>query len=324
MFLKYLRSRLPFILVFIAFMIIDILYLSFMNVNIKIAIYPLAVCTFIGIIVLVIDYLMVRNKLKTLSRVKDFIGAVDIPSSEEPVEEEYKRIITSLDNLYRNDIEKYKEAAIDYSDYNNMWVHQIKNPISSMRLELNDIDSEEARRLKGELNRIEHYVDMVLVYSRLNSDTTDYVFEKIKIKEAAGSSVKKFKENFISQRISFEMDVDDTFVLTDRKWLEFILEQYISNALKYTSKGKIRIYNEGAKVYVEDTGIGIRPEDESRIWEKGFTGINGRTVGNSSGIGLYLVSKIAARLKHDVGVMTNPMGGCTFYIDLSKDEKIYD
>ncbi len=321
---KYLRSRLPVILLFILFMIVDLLYLTFMNIDISIIIYPIIICAFTGILFLVIDYLRIRKRVNTLSSVNDFVLAMDIPSSEELTENEYQQMIKRLNDLYRKDMDLHKEKSIEYSDYNNMWVHQIKNPIASMRLELNEIDSEESRRLKGELNRIEHYVDMVLVYSRLNSDTTDFVFEKVKIKDAASSAVKKFKENFISKGLSLDMDVDDTEVLTDRKWLEFILEQYISNALKYTSSGRIRICNDGKKVIVEDSGIGIRPEDISRIWEKGYTGINGRTVGNSSGLGLYLVKKTASRLKVSVGVTPGSQGGSAFYIDLAKKEDIYD
>ncbi|MCR4670778.1 MAG: sensor histidine kinase [Saccharofermentans sp.] len=324
MLVKYLRSRLPVIIFYIIFITIYALYLTLMSVDIKIVIYPAAVSTVILLIFLSLDFLRNRHKANVLSRVKDFVQAQAIPSSEEITEECYQEIISSLSSQYKKDLEEYKSRSSDYSDYINMWVHQIKNPIASMRLELNDIDSEESRRLKGELNRIEHYVDMVLVYSKLNADTTDYVFEKTNIKDACSSAVKKFKENFISMGLSLSMEADDTIVLTDRKWLEFILEQYISNALKYTSEGKIRIYNEGPKVFVEDTGIGIRPEDKERIWEKGYTGINGRTVGNSSGLGLYLVKKTADKLNHSVGASDSPSGGSTFFIDLTKKEKIYE
>ena len=324
MFSKYLRSRLPLIVLFIIFMIVDILYLTFMNIDINIIIYPVIISAFFGVLFLIIDYLKTKRRVHTISSVNDLVQAMDLPSSDDPVENEYQQLIDKLNSVCRKELESYKEASLECTDYNNMWVHQIKNPIASMRLELNEIDSEESRRLKGELNRIEHYVDMVLVYSRLNADTTDLVFEKIRIKDVASSAVKKFKENFISKGLSLDMEVDDTEVLTDRKWIEFILEQYISNALKYTSSGRIRIHNEGAKIFVEDSGIGIRPEDISRIWEKGYTGINGRTVGNSSGLGLYLVKKTADRLKVTSGVLPGPDGGSVFYLDLTKKEDIYD
>ena len=322
---KYLKSSLLFIILFVIFTAINVFYLALMDVDIEIAIYPVTICSIIGLIALVIDYLRIQSNARTLKRISDFVDAASLPSPDGSMEEEYQRIINDLSDIYKNDIISFRESESDQSDYLNMWVHQIKNPIASMRLELEHIDSDEARRLKGELNRIEHYVEMVLVYSRLGSDTTDLLFEKVKVRQVASSSVKKFKENFISKGIHLDMAIDDDLeVLTDRKWLGFILDQYISNALKYTSEGRIRIYNEGFRVYVEDTGIGIRPEDINRVWEKGFTGFNGRTVNNSSGLGLYLVRKAADSLKNDVGIESPEEGGSRFFIDLTKKEDIYD
>lgn len=324
MFLKYLKQHLPLILLFLSFAAIFTAYLALMDVNIMIALYPLLLCIAIGITFMALDYSKEKKKLKTLSEIKDFVQAQSLPTSEDPTEEEYMRIIESLSGIYKKDMAEMRSSSSDYSDYLNMWVHQIKNPIASMRLELDAMDSEEARRLKGELNRIEHYVDMVLVYSRLGSDTTDYLFEKVNIRKAASDAVKRFKENFISKGIAIDMNVEDMEVLTDRKWLGFILEQYISNALKYTSSGRIRIYNEGTRVFIEDTGVGIRPEDMERIWEKGYTGMNGRSVSNSSGLGLYLVKKTADRLKHTVGAESPAGGGARFFIDLEKKERLYE
>ena len=169
------------------------------------------------------------------------------------------------------------------TDYFSAWAHQIKTPIASMGLKLQKEDSALSRRLRGDLNRIEQYVDMAMTYLRLEP-------------------------------------MENT-VLTDEKWLSFIVEQLLSNALKYTPAGEISIYTQTPDTLViRDTGIGIAPEDLPRIFEKGFTGYNGRSDKKASGIGLYLCKRVCDRLGHELSVESEPGKGTAVFLKLDRQE----
>ena len=178
------------------------------------------------------------------------------------------------------------------NDYYTAWVHQIKTPIATMKLLLSE-NSEEHRALSAELFRIEQYVEMVLDYIRLESDVNDLVIKEYALDEMIRESLHKFAPQFILRKLKLAYKPTDQVVVTDKKWLTFILDQLISNAIKYTPEGEIRVSVEGNKVKISDTGIGIAPEDIPRIFEKGYTGANGRIGQKSSGLGLFLSKKAA-------------------------------
>lgn len=191
----------------------------------------------------------------------------------------------------------------DMIDYYTMWAHQIKTPIAAMHLLIQDDGSEYEHELKQELFKIEQYVQMVLQYLRLESDYTDFVIRKLELDSVIKQSVKKFAGQFIRKKLSLVYEETGETVLSDEKWLSFVIEQLLSNALKYTVKGKISIYMEKDKTLViEDTGIGISIEDLPRVFEKGFTGYNGRTDKKSTGIGLCLCKRICEKLGHRIWI----------------------
>lgn len=171
-----------------------------------------------------------------------------------------------------------------------------------MRLRLQSQDTADSRALLRELSRVERYVEMVLCYLRLSSETTDYVFRECDMDKIIRSAVKKFSGEFISRGIKMRCEPAGMRVLTDEKWLGFIIEQLLSNALKYTNEGEISVYFEPDRraLCVKDTGIGIAAEDLPRIFEKGYTGLNGRGDLRASGIGLYLSRKICRNLNHSL------------------------
>ena len=204
-------------------------------------------------------------------------------------------------------------------DYYTVWAHQIKTPIAAMRLTLQNEDTPLTRKLTNDLYRIEQYVEMVLTFLRLNSDSTDYVFKEYNLDNIVKSAVKRFSSEFIGRKLRLIYDPLNTSVITDEKWLSFVIEQVLSNALKYTPSGSITISLVGEKTLrIEDTGIGIAPLDLPRIFENGYTGINGRTDKKASGIGLYLCRRVCNNLGHTITANSTVDVGTAIDIDLTQ------
>ncbi len=179
--------------------------------------------------------------------------------------------------------------------------------------------------LEVELLKIEQYVEMVLSYLRLDSDSTDYVLRDCQLDEILRQAVRKLAKMFILKKITLDFQETGKTVLTDGKWLAFVVEQVLSNALKYTPEGgTIRIYGDGDTVVISDSGIGIQPEDLPRVFEKGFTGYNGRTERKSTGIGLYLCRQVLQRLCHGITITSRPGQGTLVRLDLSRRQRVME
>ena len=306
----YLRSRLGTIILcvclFGVFAAADLLF----EVETIVLWYPLILGAVLLLVVGAVDYVMFLKKHKELS-----YG--ELPTPKSLIEEDYQSIIAKLKE------EAEMRASSASQDYNNMieyytvWAHQIKTPIAAMRLNLQSEDSESARKLMGDLNRIESYVEMVLTFLRLDSDSTDYVIKEHDLDEIIKSSVRKFSREFILKKLTLNYEPVKYKCITDEKWLEFIIEQVISNAVKYTSEGGVRIYmDEPGLLVIEDTGIGISAEDLPRIFENGYTGFNGREDKRASGIGLFLCKRIADNLGHKITAESTPGVGTKMIIDV--------
>lgn len=214
-----------------------------------------------------------------------------------------------------NELQNGRQESLDYY---TTWVHQIKTPISVMQMILQSEDTAEHRELKAELFRIEQYVEMVLTYIRLGSDDHDFVFRECDLDALIRESIHKYAPQFIRRRIRLIYEPVQMTVLTDEKWLAFILEQLLSNAVKYTYQGSVTIsVSSDQKLSVADTGIGIAKEDLPRIFEKGFTGYNGRADKKSTGLGLYLCRRTADRLGISIHADSTPGKGSVFTLDLA-------
>ena len=214
------------------------------------------------------------------------------------------------------DAARYREMV----DYYTAWVHQIKTPIAAMRLTLQPDDTPNARRLMSQLLRIEQYVDMVLMYLRLDEGTSDYVIRACDLDGIIRQSLRKFAGEFIDRRLTLHYEPLHLSVVTDEKWLGFVVEQVLSNALKYTPEGgSITIDAEApATLCIRDTGIGITAEDLPRIFDRGYTGRNGRTYRQASGIGLYLCRRICRDLGHTITASSAAGEGTVLRLDLSR------
>lgn len=241
-------------------------------------------------------------------------------NTTDEIENELLEIIERLKNggMRLNDSMNMKYS--DMVDYYTMWVHQIKTPIASMHLILQKEDSEDSRRLRAELFRVEQYVQMVLCFLRLDSDFTDYVIKEYRVDDIIRPAVRRLAPQFIMKKLALEYEHTDEVALTDEKWLGFVVEQVLSNAVKYTSSGSISIKCDGDRLVISDTGIGIAAEDLPRIFDKGYTGFNGRADRKASGIGLYLCRRICDNLGHSIKVESAAGHGTTIIIGLERDK----
>ena len=264
-----------------------------------------------------------RKKQKLLrqlagERAKDFYLR-DLPESEDPKEEAYQDLIESLLKEKKRKEAEAAEKLRDMEEYYTLWVHQIKTPIAAMSLLLQEEDTPENGELSMELFRIVQYVEMVLQYLRLDSPDHDLAFRSVDVDDCVRQAVRKYARSFIRKKIALDFQETGIETVSDEKWLVFVLEQLLSNALKYTKEGTIRIYGGNGFLYIEDTGIGIAPEDLPRIFEKGYTGYNGRRDKKSTGIGLYLCQEILKRLAHGITITSTLGEGTKVTLDLLRN-----
>lgn len=289
------------------------------GIDMQVIWYPLLLCVVVTAVFFLRGIVRDREKhreLKMLREAQD-VDREMLPQPESGTEEDYQELVCAVQERLRNEKEAQEEARKDMEDYYAMWVHQIKAPIAVMNVLLQQADTAENRELRAELFRVEQYADMVLSYVRLGDGASDLVIQEYALDEIIRKAVRKYAGQFIRKKIRLIYEGTDIRVLTDEKWLTFIIEQLLSNAIKYTSRGSVTItVDDRKKMTVTDTGIGIAPEDLPRIFEKGYTGYNGRRDKKSTGIGLYLCRMAAERLGHKLTAASEPGEGSSFMIDL--------
>lgn len=316
----YLKERWKRLLMLLLFACIFAFSFWVYRLPVRAVIYPCALCLLFGAVFAAYDITKAYRRHKFLEelhrRNTELISA--LPEPEGIVDSDYQQLISVLKEKIAEITAQTDSRIRDTVDYYTVWAHQIKTPIAAMRLTLQKEDVPEARRLASELSRIEQYVEMVLVFVRLGSDYSDYVFVRQDIDEIIRSSVKKFASEFIDRRIRLEYDSVDIQAVTDEKWFAFVVEQLLSNALKYTREGSIKIYSEGKVLCIKDTGIGIAPEDLPRVFDKGYTGCNGRTDRRASGLGLYLCRRICQNLGIDISISSTVGEGTTVLLNLGQ------
>lgn len=224
------------------------------------------------------------------------------------MEGELLRLLELILSMLVRERQSWEEKSADRSDYYVMWTHQIKTPIAALKLLLENAgeNTRDSFLMREELFKIEQYAEMALAYQRLESIASDLVLEEQDLYEMLTTAVKKYSVLFINKGLSLDLQEQHIQVVTDEKWFGFCLEQFLSNSIKYTASGTITLYAEeqGEQVvlYIRDTGLGIRSEDLPRIFERGFTGYNGRIDRRSTGIGLYLCRRVLDHLGISVTV----------------------
>lgn len=317
----YIKQKSKILLIILLFCIIFAIVFYLYKLPVEAVIYPSLLCVLFGAILMVLDFAKIKRRHKILEKLGNMPSAMidELPSVSNINDYGYQRIIRSLQKEISQLESDSNNRFNDMVDYYTVWAHQIKTPIASMRLTLQNEDTPLSRKLLSDLFRIEQYVEMIMAFLRLDSTSSDYVFKEHNIDTIIRQAVKKYANEFIDRKISLVYNPIDYTVVTDDKWLSFVIEQILSNALKYTQKGSIKIYmNENMMLCIEDTGIGIAPEDLPRIFEKGYTGYNGRNDKKASGLGLYLCKRICKNLDTGITVLSEIDKGTIVRIDLKQ------
>ncbi len=284
--------------------------------------YSLLLCVLVALLLVCADFALFYKRHRLLSDLYNrIVLSLDgLPAPKDLFEQDYQDLIEAVYDEKSRVTSAADSRMSEMLDYYTLWLHQIKTPIAAMHLLLQELDDAQGAALEAELFKIEQYTDMALTYLRLESSSTDYVLRRYDLDGIVKQAVRKFAKFFVRGRITLVYDGLHYSVLTDAKWLQFAIEQLLSNALKYTPRGEISIYMDGDSLVIADTGIGIAAEDLPRIFDKGFTGYNGRTDRKSTGLGLYLCRRILTRLSHTLEIESKPGAGTTVRIGLGTDE----
>ena len=323
---SYLKKNIKVYILFVVFIAIFFIMFYLYNLPLEALIYTGSFCFLASVIASFSDFVNYRESYKKLKFLEKNIlnDLEDLPKSLDIRIDYYHKIIEKLYEELEKLTQENRQKNTDMVDYYSMWVHQIKTPIAAMNFLL-DNEEVDQKILQQELFKIERYVEMVLTYIRLDSISSDYVITKINLDEVVKDSVKKYATIFINKKIKLNYVSHETMVISDKKWLSFAFEQILGNSVKYTSTGgEITIETCENKLIIEDNGMGIKEEDLPRIFEKGFTGFNGRYEKKSSGLGLYLCKKTLNKLGHHVEISSKVGEGTRIEIIFPKEDTLRD
>lgn len=307
------------ILLYIIFSSIFTLIFFLYNLNTEAVIYADAINIVIGLLVFVFKFIIFKRRHNMLEKIYLNLPLMTecLPKSKNIIQEDLNKIINRMSEINNDNITKFNSQYQDNMDYYTIWIHQIKTPISIMQMILKSDDTETNRELLAELFRIEQYSEMALNYLRLNSSSSDFIIRKYSLDNIIKQAVHRYAPQFIRRKIKLVYMPTDAEIITDEKWLLFIIEQILSNAVKYTFRGYVEIKYENEVLTISDTGIGIPEEDIPRIFEKGFTGLGGRKDKKATGLGLYLCKRSADKLGHKIFIKSKAGKGTQVSIDFN-------
>lgn len=323
--LSYLKDRKMIYIFSFVFIGIFYLILYLYHALIDAIHYATILCLAILFIYFIIDFIMYYKKTSQLDYILhlDDVSIADLPAFSSLLEKQYQTLITKVNELHillQNQNEQHYHETIDYF---TLWVHQIKTPISALRLLIQSQDCSQ-NDLMVQVLKIEQYVDMVLNYMKLDHMSSDLSLKHYQLGDIVNEVIKKQAIFFIQKKLQFLLDPIDCMILSDEKWIFFVIEQILSNAIKYTKEGLIHIYVENETLYIEDNGIGMKAEDLPRVFEKGFTGYNGRLDKKASGLGLYLCKTILDNLGHKIHMSSIQGKGTVVSIDFHVEKRQFE
>lgn len=314
----YIRSRLPFYLLVIFNGIILLLFAFLFEEAADVLYYSLTILTFVTIIMVAWDLFRSYQSYKLAYLYEEIT-----PLS--PLEFYLAQTLENARENQKNQTEEGCKRYTDLMDYYTLWVHQIKTPIAASQLLVQDVTDRNIRSLlEQEIFKIDAYTHLVLQYLRLENFHDDLQLKQVALEQLVKEVVRKYSLFFIQKGLTINLDDLDVKVISDEKWLLVIIEQILSNSLKYTKSGGIAIYFKDNTLYLKDSGIGIKDSDILRVFERGFSGYNGRLTQQSSGLGLYLSKKIADQLGHEISISSQVGQGTTVSIHFQKKKLAID
>ena len=291
------------------------IFLMAYNVGMFIKIYIPLIIMGLYMISIIIEYFKRKkfydNLLKILEELDEKYLITEIIKTPNFLEGQiFKNSLEQIDKSMLENVNKYKYMTEDYKEYIELWIHEIKIPIATSKMVIENNKNAITKSIDEELDKVENYIEQALFYARSNTVEKDYYIRKVVLKEIVNESIKKNKSSLIQEKISIDIHDLEIEVNTDNKWIVFILNQIIQNSIKYRKKENsvMEIYaNQGKEnviLYIKDNGIGIKQGEITRVFEKGFTGTNGRLSNKkSTGIGLYLCKKLCNKL--GIGIELN-------------------
>ena len=314
----YIRSRLPFYLLVIFNEIILLLFAFLFEEVADVLYYSLTILTFVTIIMVAWDLFRSYQSYKLAYLYEEIT-----PLS--PLEFYLAQTLENARENQMNQTEEECKRYTDLMDYYTLWVHQIKTPIAASQLLVQDVTDRNIKSLlEQEIFKIDAYTHLVLQYLRLENFHDDLQLKQVALEHLVKEVVRKYSLFFIQKGLTINLDDLDVKVISDEKWLLVIIEQVLSNSLKYTKSGGIEVYFKDNTLYLKDSGIGIKDSDILRVFERGFSGYNGRLTQQSSGLGLYLSKKIADQLGHDISISSQVGQGTTVSIHFQKQKLAID
>ncbi len=308
-FKDFLKEKLLLIIgIILAILSIEILLLAY-NISFLVRIYCVSIIILVLILAIIIEYKNKNNYyntlLKNLESLKEKYLISEVIKTPNFIEGKIlKEVLQDTGKSMLENVNYYKNIQQDYKEYIELWIHEVKTPISASKLIIENNKNDVTKSINEELDKLENYTEQALFYARSSVVNKDYIINKTKLKEIVNGAILKNKTTFLNEKITLILDnLKDEDVYTDSKWAIFIVNQIIQNSIKYSKKEDKKIEISSSKkddkviLYIKDNGIGIKNKEISRVFDKGFTGENGRITGQkSTGIGLYLCKKLCDKL----------------------------
>ena len=308
-FRDYIKEKMVLIIgTILALVSVEILLLAY-DISILIRVYCAFIIAFVMILAILIEYKKKKDYynelIKNMEDLKEKYLISEIIKTPNFIEGKIlKDILQDTGKSMLENVNYYKNIQEDYKEYIELWIHEVKIPIATSKMIIENNKNEVTKSIDEELDKVENYTEQALFYARSNAVEKDYIISKTNLKEIVNGAILKNKTTLLNEKVSIELsNLKEEEVYTDSKWAVFIVNQIIQNAIKYSKKENKKIEissqekNDKVILYIKDNGIGIKKGEITRVFERGFTGENGRIIGQkSTGIGLYLCKKLCDRL----------------------------
>ena len=290
------------------------IFLLLAGINKDIVLFTTIVYPSVFVVYFIFHYIYIRNKYSKLAKTMDLLDkkyliSEIVKKSYNYEQEFYMEFVRTASKSMMDEINKYEKQSIEYREYIENWIHEVKTPITAIGLMCDNERNELTNRIKLETKRIEMDVERILFYSKSDEIWKDYVITKHNLKEIVEASIMKIYQIFIYNAVKIDVQVENEYVFTDGKWTSFIITQILLNCVQYKGENPLSIIisakkeKEKTSLIIEDNGLGIKSEEIVHIFEKGFVGTNGRDYEKSSGMGMYICSKLCKKL--NIGLYVN-------------------